>query len=79
MTQAEAEKTACGSRPDIIYYSGFDNCEQLEDHVKDFVSSLFWVLESKRLDRKNDKSDRLPLLMAPFERKDMVGIDTETR
>ncbi|XP_038052188.1 trafficking protein particle complex subunit 9-like isoform X2 [Patiria miniata] len=79
MTQAEAEQTASGSRTDVIYYSGFDNCEQLEDHVKDFVSSLFWVLESKRLDRKNDKSDRLPLLMAPFERKDMVGIDTETR
>ncbi|XP_071804005.1 trafficking protein particle complex subunit 9-like [Asterias amurensis] len=79
MTQADAEKTASGSRPDVIYYSGFDNCEQLEDHVKDFASSLFWVLESKRLDRKNDKSDKLPLLMAPFERKDMVGIDTETR
>ncbi|XP_022104495.1 trafficking protein particle complex subunit 9-like isoform X2 [Acanthaster planci] len=79
MTQAEAEKTASGARPDVIYYSGLDNCEQLEDHVKDFLSSLFWVLESKRLDRKNDKSDRLPLLMAPFERKDMVGIDTETR
>ena len=79
MSQKLVEETAAGVRPDVIYYPSFEDCDQLEDHVKDFASHLFWVLESKRLDRMSDKNDRLPLLMAPFERKDMVGIDTETR
>ena len=41
---------------------------------KDFVSSLFWVLESKRLSAMAtvDK-ERQPLLCAPFERKDLIG------
>lgn len=58
---------------------------QLESEVKDLVSSLFWVLESKRLERSHDKSSSRSssqannLLMAPFESKTLVGVDTKKR
>ncbi|XP_006822919.1 trafficking protein particle complex subunit 9-like, partial [Saccoglossus kowalevskii] len=67
------------TRPDFIVYPSFDDCQKLEDHVKEFAAAVFWVLESKRLDKSNDKGDKAPLLMAPFEKKDFVGIDTESR
>lgn len=62
-----------------IIYTGTDNCDQLEHDVKEFLNSLFWILESKRLDRSFEKQDKIPLLTAPFEKKNFVGIDTDTR
>jgi hypothetical protein len=46
---------------------------------QEFLTSLFFVLEGKRLDRTFERSDRLTLLCAPFEKKDFVGVDTETK
>ncbi|XP_071494915.1 trafficking protein particle complex subunit 9-like [Diadema antillarum] len=80
MSKDSLQDSASGIRPDAVYYNSIEDCEQLEDDVKDFAAALFWVLESKRLDKMNsNRNDKLPLLMAPFERKDIVGIDTETR
>ena len=47
--------------------------------LQEFVTSLFFVLEGKRLERTFERSDRLMLLCAPFEKKDYVGVDTDTR
>lgn len=79
MQKEEAEKTSYGVPPGVFFFDNAEDCEQLEDRVKDFAASLFWVLESKRLERVKDRGDKLPLLMVPFEKKDMVGIDTESR
>lgn len=68
-----------GAKKDAFFFENVEDCEQLEDRVKDFGINLFWVLESKRLERLKDRSDKQPLLMVPFEKKDMVGIDTESR
>ena len=65
--------------PHVIFYPGTDTCVDLEDKVADFIDSLFWVLESKRLDRSQEKLDRLTMLAAPFEKKDLIGVDTEGR
>lgn len=62
-----------------ILYSGIDDCDQLEQDLMEFGSSLFWVLESKRLDRSYEKQDKVLLLTAPFEKKDFVGLDTDSR
>lgn len=62
-----------------IIYPGTNNCDQLEHDVKEFLNTLFWILESKRLDRSFEKQDKIPLLTAPFEKKNFVGIDTDTR
>ena len=43
------------------------------------MTSLFFVLEGKRLERTFERSDRLTLLCAPFEKKDYIGVDTDTR
>lgn len=43
------------------------------------MNSLFWVLESKRLERSREKLERVSLLLAPFEKKDFVGLDMESR
>uniref|UniRef100_A0A673ZY66 Trafficking protein particle complex subunit 9 n=1 Tax=Salmo trutta TaxID=8032 RepID=A0A673ZY66_SALTR len=67
-------------RTDVAFYSSYDDCPDVEKRVEDFVESIFIVLESKRLDRATDKSgDKIPLLCVPFEKKDFVGLDTDSR
>jgi hypothetical protein len=70
-----------GGTAHVICYPAEENCAgDLEQKMRDFVLSLFWVLESKRLDRRSlERQDRMALLTAPFEKKDMVGVDTDTR
>ncbi|XP_035285686.1 trafficking protein particle complex subunit 9 isoform X1 [Anguilla anguilla] len=68
------------TRTDVAFYPSYDECEDVEKRVEDFVESIFIVLESKRLDRATDKSgDKIPLLCVPFEKKDFVGLDTDSR
>ncbi|XP_067835851.1 trafficking protein particle complex subunit 9 [Heptranchias perlo] len=67
-------------RTDVAFYPSYDECETIEKKVEDFIESLFIVLESKRLDRATDKSgDKIQLLCVPFEKKDFVGLDTDSR
>ncbi|KAM6899295.1 trafficking protein particle complex subunit 9 isoform 5-T5 [Xenentodon cancila] len=67
-------------RTDVAFYPSFEDCTDVERRVEDFVESIFIVLESKRLDRATDKSgDKIPLLCVPFEKKDFVGLDTDSR
>nr|XP_014128920.1 trafficking protein particle complex subunit 9 isoform X1 [Zonotrichia albicollis]XP_014128969.1 trafficking protein particle complex subunit 9 isoform X1 [Zonotrichia albicollis]XP_026646206.1 trafficking protein particle complex subunit 9 isoform X1 [Zonotrichia albicollis]XP_026646212.1 trafficking protein particle complex subunit 9 isoform X1 [Zonotrichia albicollis] len=66
-------------RTDVAFYPSYDECETVEKRIEDFIESLFIVLESKRLDRATDKSgDKIPLLCVPFEKKDFVGLDTDS-
>ncbi|XP_006152186.1 trafficking protein particle complex subunit 9 isoform X2 [Tupaia chinensis] len=68
------------ARTDVAFYPSYEDCEAVERRVEDFIESLFIVLESKRLDRATDKSgDKIPLLCVPFEKKDFVGLDTDSR
>lgn len=62
-----------------FYYNENSPCNDLETHLNDYVNSLFWVLESKRLERSKEKLERASLLLAPFEKKDFVGLDMESR
>nr|XP_046219961.1 trafficking protein particle complex subunit 9-like [Oncorhynchus gorbuscha] len=67
-------------RTDVAFYPSYDDCPDVEKRVEDFVESIFIVLESKRLDRATDKSgDKIPLLCVPFEKKDFLGLDTDSR
>ncbi|XP_062043934.1 trafficking protein particle complex subunit 9 isoform X2 [Lepus europaeus] len=67
-------------RTDVAFYPSYEACETVEKRIEDFIESLFIVLESKRLDRATDKSgDKIPLLCVPFEKKDFVGLDTDSR
>ncbi|XP_066874222.1 trafficking protein particle complex subunit 9 isoform X3 [Kogia breviceps] len=67
-------------RTDVAFYPGYEDCGTVEKRIEDFIESLFIVLESKRLDRATDKSgDKIPLLCVPFEKKDFVGLDTDSR
>ncbi|KAG8441588.1 hypothetical protein GDO86_010680 [Hymenochirus boettgeri] len=68
------------ARIDVVSYSGYDDCEAVEKHLEDFIESLFIVLESKRLDRTSEKSgEKIPLLYVPYEKKDFVGLDPDSR
>ncbi|NXO73289.1 TPPC9 protein, partial [Phainopepla nitens] len=67
-------------RTDVAFYPSYHECGTVERRIEDFIESLFIVLESKRLDRATDKSgDKIPLLCVPFEKKDFVGLDTDSR
>ena len=63
----------------LLQYQDNNYQSSLLADIEDFVNSLFWILESKRVEATRDNSDRLPLLCAPFERKDFVGLDMESR
>lgn len=72
--------TAELQRPDVAFFPGYDHCSELEKTIEDFIQSIFIVLESKRLDRATDKSgDKIQLMCVPFEKKDFVGLDTDSR
>lgn len=62
-----------------VFYEENDLCTDLETQVQEFISGLFWVLESKRLEKIREKIDKVALLTAPFEAKDFVGLDMESR
>lgn len=64
----------------VLRYKNVDECPDLEEKILEFLASLFWVLESKRLDRSYEKLDHLVLLTAPFElRKDASVGDQDSR
>ncbi|XP_039275687.1 protein brunelleschi isoform X4 [Nilaparvata lugens] len=63
----------------LFYGSDGDLGAQFEAQLTEFLSSLFWVLESKRHKRCREKIERVSLLLAPFEKRDFVGLDMESR
>ncbi|KAK6167354.1 hypothetical protein SNE40_021403 [Patella caerulea] len=64
---------------EVVFYPNLETMTDLEERLREFITSLFYVLEGKRLDRSFERADRLQLLCAPFEKKDFVGVDTDTR
>lgn len=56
-----------------MFYGENDPVHDLEQNVADLINSLFWVVESKRLERSREKVEKVTLLLAPFEKKDFVG------
>ena len=63
----------------LLQYQGNSYHAALNADIQDFINSLFWVLEKKRVETTRETSDKLPLLCAPFERKDFVGLDMDSR
>ncbi|XP_012285614.1 protein brunelleschi [Orussus abietinus] len=61
-----------------VFYAD-ETCPDLEGQIAECLNSLFWILESKRLERTREKVDRVSLLLAPFEKKDFIGLDLESR
>lgn len=60
-------------------YPENDPCSNLETKISEFITSLYYILELKRLEKTREKIDKVPLLLAPFEKKDFVGLDLESR
>lgn len=71
--------TPSNFKSNVTFYAENGLCADLEAFITDFVNSLFWILEKKRLERSHEKLDKVPLLLAPFEKKDFVGLDMDTR
>ena len=54
--------------------------KQLERDIQNFVTSIFWALERKRIETAHlDHTGKISLLCAPFERRDFVGLDLDSR
>ena len=71
--------TAHSHKSRLLQYQGTSYHAALNADIQDFISSLFWLLEKQRVEATRDTGDRTPLLCAPFERKDFVGLDMESR
>lgn len=68
-----------GAGSEVLFYPSIDNCDDLEEKLREFLTSLFFVLEGKRLDRSFERADKMQFLHAPFEKKDLVGVDMDTK
>ncbi|XP_049875620.1 protein brunelleschi [Pectinophora gossypiella] len=77
--QEENFTTPSNFKTHAMFYSENDPVPDLEQNVADLINSLFWVVESKRLERSREKLEKVTLLLAPFEKKDFVGLDMESR
>ena len=64
---------------EVLFYPSIDNCDDLEEKVREFLTSVFFVLDGKRLDRSFERADKMQFLLAPFEKKDLVGVDMDTK
>ncbi|XP_017873060.1 PREDICTED: protein brunelleschi [Drosophila arizonae] len=71
--------TPSNFKSQAFFYREQDIGMDLEARVEDFLNALFWVLESRRLERSREKADKVSLLLAPFEKRDFVGLDMESR
>ncbi|KAJ6628653.1 Protein brunelleschi [Pseudolycoriella hygida] len=71
--------TPSNFKSQAFFYLDNDPCDNLESSIAEFIHSLFWILESKRLERTREKIEKVSLLYAPFEKKDFVGLDLDTR
>lgn len=71
--------TPANFKSNAKFYPENDPCADLDTLLTEFIGSLFWILESKRLDRSREKIEKVSLLLAPFEKKDFVGLDLDTR
>ncbi|XP_054742019.1 protein brunelleschi [Anastrepha obliqua] len=71
--------TPSNFKAQAFFYREQDSCSDLESHIAEFIHSLFWVLESKRLDRSREKVEKVSLLLAPIEKRDFVGLDMDSR
>lgn len=68
----------------LFYKSVEQDYKQVEQDLYEYACSLFWVLESKRLDgRMYDKPNieklQLPVLCAPFEKRELVLSDLDSK
>nr|XP_036225165.1 protein brunelleschi [Bactrocera oleae]XP_036225166.1 protein brunelleschi [Bactrocera oleae] len=71
--------TPSNFKAQAFFYREQDSCNDLDSHIAEFIHALFWVLESKRLDRSREKVEKVSLLLAPFEKRDFVGLDMDSR
>ncbi|KAJ0174593.1 hypothetical protein K1T71_009701 [Dendrolimus kikuchii] len=78
-TQEEHFTTPSNFKTHAMFYGENDPIPDLEQNVADLINSLFWVVESKRLERSREKLEKVSLLLAPFEKKDFIGLDMDTR
>ena len=78
-THVQNSVTSEGAGSEVLFYPCIDDCDDLEEKIREFLTSLFFVLEGKRLDRSFEKVDKMQFLHAPFEKKDLVGVDMDTK
>ncbi len=55
-----------------------DGTNEFQGFIKEFISSLFVILESKRVEKLNEKLEKMDLPTAPIEQEQVVT-DSDTR
>eukprot|EP00794_Sanderia_malayensis_P011960 gene11960-13197_t len=78
----------CTSKPEIALQSNFIFIEDgacndggddtLQSFIREFISSLFVVLESKRVEKTNEKFEKMDLPTAPIEQEQVIT-ESDTR
>ncbi|KAL3887830.1 hypothetical protein ACJMK2_000223 [Sinanodonta woodiana] len=70
-------KESTGS--EVIFFPAISKSADMDEKLKEFITSIFFVLDGKRLDRSFERADKMQLLCAPFEKKDYIGVDTDAK
>ena len=78
--ETESPSINNGSTSTICFYQSKGFEEAVETDMMEYITSLFWIIESQRRDLLSKTSnEKLPFFCAPFEKKDFVGLDLESR
>ncbi|XP_076809492.1 trafficking protein particle complex subunit 9-like [Clavelina lepadiformis] len=67
------------SKSEVFQFPDVQSWKTSDRDMKDFLTSIFYILESKRLQLAADKSDRPTLLVTPFEKSQSSSSDNDSR
>ncbi|VDO09956.1 unnamed protein product [Brugia timori] len=73
----ESIKALCSSR-ELFYFKSLDDADSLEIGIRDFLRSIYYVLESRRLDLSFEKLEFPPCLALIDEQKYRQGLENKT-
>ena len=81
LDQKELDDFQAGETHHILSYNEKDLEATMNEDFVDFCTAIFWILESKRIEelQKEGKQEKVGFLSAPFEKKDFVGLDLDSR
>ncbi|XP_065583206.1 protein brunelleschi-like isoform X2 [Artemia franciscana] len=74
-----SNSTASQQNTRLLFYPSLELSSEIETDLLEFLNSLYWILESKRVNKSMEKIERVILLCAPFERRDVIGIDNDSK
>lgn len=74
-TQNGTEKENGAQLHQLCFYNAIHETQLIESDIRDYLKSIYWVLERRRLDVSFEKMDIPPCPRLPNEDKYRIGVE----